>query len=77
MAPADLGGLDPGPVESMEPNIQESNKYAKLSRWRIGEADNYLRVGNNIQASERGGARRRRRSKPSRKNGAETTEGIT
>ena len=38
----------------MEPNVQESNKYAELSRWCITEADNYLRVGNNIQASEKG-----------------------
>ena len=38
----------------MEPSVQESNKYAELSRWCIGEADNYLRAGNNIQASEKG-----------------------
>ena len=38
----------------MEPDIQESDKYAELSRWCIGEADNYLRLGNNIQASEKG-----------------------
>ena len=38
----------------MEPSVQESNKYAELSRWCIGEADNYLRMGNNIQASEKG-----------------------
>ena len=33
---------------------QEANKYAGLSRWCIGEADNYLRRRNNIQASEKG-----------------------
>ena len=38
----------------MEPNVQESNKYAERSRWCIGEADNYLRRRNNIQASEKG-----------------------
>ena len=38
----------------MEPNVQESNKYAELSRWCIGQADNYLRNRNNIQASEKG-----------------------
>ncbi len=38
----------------MDPNAQESNKYAELSRWCITEADNYLRMGNNIQASEKG-----------------------
>ena len=38
----------------MESSVQESNKYAELSRWCIGEADNYLRAGNNIQASEKG-----------------------
>ena len=32
----------------------ESNKYAERSRWCIGEADNYLRRRNNIQASEKG-----------------------
>ena len=31
-----------------------SNKYAGLSQWCIGEADNYLRRRNNIQASEKG-----------------------
>ena len=38
----------------MEPNLQESNKYAELSRWCISQADNYLRNRNNIQASEKG-----------------------
>ncbi len=38
----------------MDSNNQESNKYADLSRWCIGEADNYLRRRNNIQASEKG-----------------------
>ena len=33
---------------------KDSNKYAELSRWCIAEADNYLRLGNNIQASEKG-----------------------
>ncbi len=38
----------------MELNGQEPNKYAEMSRWCIGEADNYLRRRNNIQASEKG-----------------------
>lgn len=38
----------------MEPNLQEPNKYAELSRWCISQADNYLRIRNNIQASEKG-----------------------
>ena len=38
----------------MESANPESNKYAELSRWCIGEADNYLRRRNNIQASEKG-----------------------
>ncbi len=38
----------------MESDVQESNKYVELSRWCISEADNYLRVRNNIQASEKG-----------------------
>ena len=38
----------------MDANNEESNKYAELSRWCISEADNYLRVRNNIQASEKG-----------------------
>ena len=38
----------------MEPDVQETNKYAELSRWCLSEADNYLRFGNNIQASEKG-----------------------
>ena len=38
----------------MVSNIGESNKYAELSRWCLGEAENYLRAGNNIQASEKG-----------------------
>ena len=32
----------------------ESNRYAELSRWCIGQAEGYLRAGNNIQASEKG-----------------------
>ncbi len=38
----------------MELGGQEPNKYAEMSRWCIGEADNYLRRRNNIQASEKG-----------------------
>ena len=38
----------------MESANPESNKYAELSRWCIGEADNYLRRRNSIQASEKG-----------------------
>ena len=38
----------------MELDGQEPNKYAEMSRWCIGEADNYLRRRNNIQASEKG-----------------------
>ena len=38
----------------METNSPESTKYAELSRWCIGEADNDLRRRNNIQASEKG-----------------------
>ena len=38
----------------MDTNNTESNKYAELSRWCIGEADSYLRRRNNIQASEKG-----------------------
>ncbi len=38
----------------MEPDGTEANKYAELSRWCIGEAENYLRQRNSIQASEKG-----------------------
>ena len=38
----------------MQPDTQESNKCAELGRWCMGEADNYLRLGNNMQASEKG-----------------------
>ncbi len=38
----------------MESGSPESNKHAELSRWCIGQADNYLRRRNNIQASEKG-----------------------
>ena len=38
----------------METDNPQSNKYSELSRWCIGEADNYLRRRNNIQASEKG-----------------------
>ena len=41
-------------IETMESNNPESNRHADLSRWCIGEADNYLRRRNNIQASEKG-----------------------
>ncbi len=41
-------------IESMESHSHDTNKYAELSRWCIGEADNYLRRRNNIQASEQG-----------------------
>ena len=43
--------MEPSNPESGGP---EANKYAKLSRWCIGEADNCLRRRNNIQASEKG-----------------------
>ena len=35
-------------------DVEGSNKYAELSRWYIDQADDYLRAGNNIQASEKG-----------------------
>ncbi len=38
----------------MEPDVQESTKYAELSAWCISDADNHLRLRNNIQASEKG-----------------------
>ena len=38
----------------MESNNPQSNGYAELSVWCLGEADNYLRRRNNIQASEKG-----------------------
>ena len=48
-------------MESSSPELnypesgnQESDKYAELSRWCIGQADDYLRRRNNIQASEKG-----------------------
>ena len=34
-------------------NGSDANRYAELSRWCIGEAENYLRAGNNMQASEK------------------------
>lgn len=40
--------------DNLNPNGSEANKYAGLSRWCIGQADNYLRRRNNIQASEKG-----------------------
>ena len=38
----------------MEPNNQESNKYADLSQRNIGQADDYLRRRKNIPASKKG-----------------------
>ena len=38
----------------MSTENEELNKHAELSRWCIAEAENYLRAGNNIQASEKG-----------------------
>ena len=38
----------------MATNNPESTKCTELSQWYIGEADNYLRRRNNIQASEKG-----------------------
>ena len=35
-------------------DVFDANRYAELSRWCIGEAENYLRQRNNIQASEKG-----------------------
>ena len=37
-----------------ESNVSETNKYAELSQWCIGQADDYLRQENNVQASEKG-----------------------
>ena len=37
-----------------ESNVPETNKYAALSQWCIGQADDYLRQENNVQASEKG-----------------------
>ena len=47
-------GIDNMVEDSSGSNGSEANKYAELSRWCIGEADNYLRHRNNIQASEKG-----------------------
>ena len=43
-------------MESSTPESSgpETNKYAELSHWCIGQADDYLRRRNNIQASEKG-----------------------
>ena len=38
----------------MNTENHQLNKHAELSRWCIDQADNYLRLGNNIQASEKG-----------------------
>ena len=38
----------------MNTENQEPNKHAELSRWCLQQAEDYLRSGNNIQASEKG-----------------------
>ena len=38
----------------MEPSTSESGKYAGLSRQYIARADEYLRAGDRVQASEKG-----------------------
>ena len=38
----------------MSTENQELNKHAELSRWCMQQAEDYLRTGNNIQASEKG-----------------------
>ena len=38
----------------MEPSNSESERYAELSRQYISRADEYLRVGDRVQASEKG-----------------------
>ena len=38
----------------MEPSNSESERYAELSRQYIERADGYLRVGDRVQASEKG-----------------------
>ena len=38
----------------MEPSNSESERYAQLSRQHIERADEYLRVGDRVQASEKG-----------------------
>ena len=38
----------------MNTENHQLNKHAELSRWCIDQADNYLRLRNNIQASEKG-----------------------
>lgn len=38
----------------MEPSNSESERYAELSRQYIERADEYLRVGDRVQASEKG-----------------------
>ena len=38
----------------MEPSNSESERYAELSRQYIQRADEYLRVGDRVQASEKG-----------------------
>ena len=43
-------------MESSTPESSgpEPNKYAELSHWCIGQANDYLRRRNNVQASEKG-----------------------
>jgi hypothetical protein len=43
-------------MESSTPESSgpEANKYAELSHWCIGQANDYLRRRNNVQASEKG-----------------------
>ena len=38
----------------MEPSNSESERYAELSRQYIARADEYLRLGDRVQASEKG-----------------------
>ena len=39
---------------TLESSGPEANKYAELSHWCIGQANDYLRRRNNVQASEKG-----------------------
>ena len=38
----------------MHPSNQESERYAELSRHYLARADEYLRAGDRVQASEKG-----------------------
>ena len=49
-----MDGNQPMPENILNSNGSEASRYAELSLWCISEADNYLRRGNNIQASEKG-----------------------